>query len=97
MKSDYLNELNIAITDKDDLDFDEKTKTVYLSYEILAVGIKSKGKLEINMTSYVAAKLNSKLNLFLYHNLFQFAYDKDPKVSNLYTENYSKNMLSMVE
>lgn len=70
VKPEYLNELNIAITDKDDIDFDEKTKTVYLCYEILAVGIKSKGKLEINMTSYVAAKLNAKLNLFLYHNLF---------------------------
>lgn len=49
------------------------------------------------MSSYVAYKFNTKLNLLLYHNLFSFAFDKDPKLVGLYTENYSKNMLSMVE
>lgn len=97
VKSNPLNELTIAITDKEDLDFDTKTNTVFLCYEILALGIKSKGKLEINMSSYVAFKLNSKLNLSLYHNLFSFAFEKDPKLVNIYTENYSKNMLSMVD
>lgn len=49
------------------------------------------------MSSYVAFKLNSKLNLVLYHNLFSFAFEKDPKLVQNYTENYSRNMQSMVE
>lgn len=53
----------------------------------MVLGIKSKGKLEVNMCSYVAHKLNKGLDLNLHHYLFA---SKDVQSMKEYTENYSK-------
>lgn len=89
--------MTIAITDGDKRSYDPKTNTLYLNYEYLALGIKSKGKLEAYLVSYVADKINKGLGLKLFHILFSFAYSNEhPNRVAEFTENYSKNMFEII-
>lgn len=92
MKPAPLESLKISII-KEDVEFDVESTTLYIPYHIIRLGIQSKGKLDIYLTSFIAHLLNKHLKISLFHAHFAFS-AKQGKAA-VYSENYYKMLVQI--